>query len=176
MASTYPIFVAFVMPSGARVMYSTAVPAAASDGTYYAGDIIYNMTPSASGTVNPIGWVCTVGGSPGTFDGFGGVSAGAQLITASGAISPSIQGNYIITKAGVAAMTLAAPASTANGLIIEITSGTAYAHTITATGLLNTGTASVNVLTFAAYAGASVRLMAYNSLWNLLGYNTVTLS
>ena len=40
MAQTYSLFVAFVMPSGARMMYYSAFPTAASDGAYFAGDII----------------------------------------------------------------------------------------------------------------------------------------
>lgn len=73
---------------------------------------------------------------------------------------------YVITKAGVLADTLAAPtAGTDDGIEIEIASSTANAHTLTATGLLQTGTASVNVATFAASAGAGLKLMAYNGKW-----------
>ena len=98
-------------------------------------------------------------------------------ITASGAIAPSTPNEYIITKAGVAAMTLAAPvAGTDDGKQIEVSSSTAFAHTITATGLLQTGTASVNVATFAAFAGATLTLMAYGGKWMVLNSNAVTFS
>ncbi|MDE2022400.1 MAG: hypothetical protein KGI71_05830, partial [Patescibacteria group bacterium] len=72
-------------------------------------------------------------------------------LTTNGAIPPHAAQTYVITKAGVLAETLAAPtAGTDDGLQIVVTSNTANAHTITATGLLQTGTASVNVATFAA--------------------------
>jgi hypothetical protein len=55
-------------------------------------------------------------------------------------------------------------------------SQTANAHTITATGLLNTGSASVNVATFAAFAGANVVLMAFNGKWNVISSVGITFS
>jgi hypothetical protein len=45
----------------------TAAPAT---GTYLQGDIVWNSAPSnAAG--QPIGWVCVVGGTPGTWRTFG---------------------------------------------------------------------------------------------------------
>jgi hypothetical protein len=119
------------------------------------------------------------------------------LIAASGAIpiTPTtgpIGGNFVITKAGIAVLTLAAPKAGAqnwqniggflknnggqDGTILVITSGTLYAHTLTATGLLGTGTANVNEATFAAYAGAGVVLMAYGGLWLVLSSTGITFS
>ena len=96
-------------------------------------------------------------------------------ITADGAINSHTAAQYVITKAGVAGMTLGAPtATTDDGLIIIVTSNTANAHTITATGLFQTGAATVNVATFAAFAGASVTLMAYQGKWNVLNQNAIT--
>jgi hypothetical protein len=98
-------------------------------------------------------------------------------IIASGAIAPRNAAAYVITKAGVAAETLAAPtAGTDDGLMITLTSGTAFSHTLTATGLLNTGSASVNVATFAAFAGAGLVLMAYNGKWNVISATGITFS
>lgn len=74
--------------------------------------------------------------------------------------------NYIITRGSISAMTLAAPVDvTDDGKIITLISNTAFAHTLTATGLLKTGSASVNVATFAAFGGAGLRLRAYNAKW-----------
>jgi hypothetical protein len=88
------------------------------------------------------------------------------LVSANGAISPHVSGGYVITKGSIAALTLAAPtAGTDDGVRIEITSNTAFAHTVTATGLFLTGTASVNLATFAAFAGARLSLRAYNGKW-----------
>src|SRR5688572_11100813 len=73
-----------------------------------------------------------------------------SLLTVDGAIAPATPATYVITKAGVYAGTLAAPAVADNGKVIRVTSATANAHTITATGLLQPGTAAVNLATFAA--------------------------
>jgi hypothetical protein len=98
------------------------------------------------------------------------------LIAASGAINPHQSANYIFTKAGVAAMTLAAPTAGADdGILIAFLSNTAYAHTVTATGLLQDGSGNVNVATFAAHPGAALRLTAYNGKWMAEDQN-VTLS
>lgn len=94
-----------------------------------------------------------------------------SLVGATDAVDPHTAGNYVINKAGVDAMTLAAPTAGAisaggdDGKIIELSSNTANAHTLTATGLLETGTASVNLATFAAQKGAGLRLMAYQGKW-----------
>jgi len=98
-------------------------------------------------------------------------------VTADGAVSPSVQATYNVTKAGVAAMTLAAPtAVTHDGQIIRIFSATANAHTLTATNLLETGTANVSVATFAAQLGAGLTLMARNAKWVVLSSVGVTFS
>jgi hypothetical protein len=107
----------------------------------------------------------------------GGITIPPALLAASGAISPHLADDYVITKAGVAAMTLAAPtAGTDDGVIIQISSATANAHTVTATGLLETGSASVNVATFAAFAGAGLTLWAYNAKWIVLSAIGITFS
>ncbi len=95
-------------------------------------------------------------------------------ISASGAVSATVSGRYAITKAGVAALTLAAPG--ADGLAVELTSDTANAHTLTATGLLQTGSAAVNVATFNAQAGASLSLLSYNGKWKVMSANGVSFS
>ncbi len=103
---------------------------------------------------------------------------GLQAISASGAMLPHVAATYVITKsAAPAVMTLAAPTATVDdGKIIVVTSSTAQAHTITATGLFSTGTATVNLATFAAFAGATITLMAYNAKWNVLSFNAVVLT
>jgi hypothetical protein len=98
-------------------------------------------------------------------------------LTASGAIPVRPSVDYVITKAGVAALTLAAPTATVDdGTELVITSNTANAHTVTATGLLQTGTASVNTATFAAFAGAGLTLMAYQGKWNVTAAVAITFS
>jgi parallel beta-helix repeat protein len=48
--------------------YDTAAP---SSGTWSSGDIIWHSAPSSAGN---IGWVCTVGGTPGTWKSFGTIA------------------------------------------------------------------------------------------------------
>lgn len=57
------------LPKPRRQLYLSAIP---TTGTFVTGDLIYDSTPSASGH---IGWVCTAGGSPGTWKTFGAISA-----------------------------------------------------------------------------------------------------
>jgi hypothetical protein len=91
------------------------------------------------------------------------------------AIAP---GTATLTKAGVAAMTLAAPTVAQEGLILRVVSQTANAHTITATGLIDDGVTggSKTTATFAAFAGASIELMASNLKWAVISRNNVTVS
>jgi hypothetical protein len=44
--------------------WGTAAPSLSTDGTWQRGDVIWNTEPSAGG--DP-GWVCTTGGTPGTW-------------------------------------------------------------------------------------------------------------
>ena len=97
------------------------------------------------------------------------------LSGATDAIDPHNSGNYILTYAGVDAATLAAPTAVIDdGKTITVSSGGAHAHTITATGLLKTGSANVNLATFAAYAGAGLTLRAYNGLWQVISQIGIT--
>jgi hypothetical protein len=104
-------------------------------------------------------------------------SSTPQALAANAAIPPHVGHTYVVTKAGVAALTLAAPtAGTDDGIEITVTSNTANAHTLTTIGLLQTGTASVNLATFAAFAGAGLTLMAYQGKWNVISSVGITFS
>ncbi|MCB0251815.1 MAG: hypothetical protein KDI07_24820, partial [Anaerolineae bacterium] len=76
----------------------------------------------------------------------------------------------IITKGTAAALTLAAPtATTHDGVIIDITSTTAAAHTVTATTIgFNAGDAASDVCTFSAAIGNNLRVVAYQGEWYVL--------
>ena len=59
-----------------------------------------------------------------------------HTVSADKGLDPHTPGRYIITKGSAAALTLGAPVSGAeDGLQLLITSSTAFAHTLTATGL-----------------------------------------
>jgi hypothetical protein len=109
----------------------------------------------------------------------GQMATSVNALSASGAV-PVVGGKYAITKSSaIAALTLAAPNSgTMDGVKLEFVSSTAYAHTITAMSLLNNGGSGVpyTTATFAAHAGASITLMAYQGLWYVLSIDNVTLS
>lgn len=94
--------------------------------------------------------------------------AAVEVDAASGAIAIK-SGTVFLTKAGVAAMTLALPtaglpsAGGDDGKTLRIVGVTAQAHTVT------TPAAGVNgantTLTWTAAAGNSVELIAYNGSW-----------
>lgn len=106
------------------------------------------------------------------------VQNGVTLAAASGAITVA-GGTVVITKTGsLAALTLAAPTAAQNGTILRVTSATAFAHTVTATGLFDDGVTggSKTTATFAAFAGASMELMAYEGKWHTLSLKAVTVA
>lgn len=101
----------------------------------------------------------------------------ALTVIAAGAVPPHTAANYLISAGSAQALTLAAPTvGTDDGLRISFKSSTLFAHTITATGLLGTGTAAVNVATFAAQAGAGLELMAQNGKWLVMSSVGITFS
>jgi hypothetical protein len=106
------------------------------------------------------------------------VSNPITLADANGAIA-LVPGTVVITKTGsLAAMTLAAPTVAQNGLLLTVTSATAFAHTITATALIDNGVTggSKTTATFAAFAGASITLMAYAGKWHVISANVVSVA
>ena len=96
--------------------------------------------------------------------------------SANGAIGIT-SGLAALTKAGVAAMTLAAPTvTTDDGKILRIVSTTANAHTITQTtpGFNNAGS-SKDVATFGGAVGDYLLVVAYQGVWYVIGSSGATL-
>lgn len=87
-------------------------------------------------------------------------------------------GTVKLTKGSAAAITLAAPTAAQEGTIMYFVSNSAFAHVITATGLIDDGITggSKNTATFAAFAGASITLMAINLKWSVIAKNVVTVA
>jgi len=87
------------------------------------------------------------------------------LQSADGAVTIT-SGIQFITKAGVAALSVAVPSSN-DGVVITFVSTTANAHVITFTGatLQNGVTANRTTATLAAVAGASITVVAKGVLW-----------
>lgn len=106
---------------------------------------------------------------------FGGDQIAYQILSGiADAINPHLSAFYIVTNAAADLMTLAAPtAGVDDGVSIEVTVNTfpTPAHKITSTGNLQTGTGSVNSVTFpnatAGGAGSTVYLTAYQGKWNV---------
>jgi hypothetical protein len=105
--------------------------------------------------------------------------SGLEIDAASGAIGIK-SGNVLITKAGVAAMTLPLPTAGApsaagdDGRVLRIVSTTANAHTVTtpASGLNGVS----HIATFAANVGSAIELVAYNGSWWMANAIGITLS
>lgn len=101
------------------------------------------------------------------------------LYAASGAVAKTSSYDVITKTGSLAALTLAAPTAAEAGLVKVITSTTAFAHTVTATGLFDNGVTggSKNTATFAAFAGASMTIMATASgKWNIIALHNVTVA
>lgn len=110
----------------------------------------------------------------------GGTSTGIPLITTisgDGAISIA-QGTVILTKGSAAAITLAAPTAAQAGTTIAIVAQSAFAHVVTATGLIDDGVTggSKNTWTSAAFVGSSLTLQAIALKWSVLSKNLGTIA
>ena len=83
---------------------------------------------------------------------------------------------YVITKAGVCAITLEAPSKAQNGLRLTFRSATANAHTVTYTAGFLGGTTASDIGTFAASVGASCTFEANGGTWGILALASVTVA
>jgi hypothetical protein len=95
-----------------------------------------------------------------------------------GAITIAPETTVVFTKAGVAEMTLAAPSAAQAGTRMTFTAGTANAHTLTATGLIEDGVTggAKNVATFAAFVGSSLELEARALKWHVVSKNACVIT
>lgn len=84
----------------------------------------------------------------------------------------------VISKPSIAAMTLAAPTTDQNGTEVILVSGTAYAHVVTATGLIADGVTGgyKNTVTLGAFVGACCVLQAYNQKWIVKSKTVATIA
>jgi hypothetical protein len=92
-------------------------------------------------------------------------------------INPHVSGNFIVTRAGVDAMTLGAPTpGLDDNLSIAIYSDTANAHTITTASLFANGAALAAVATFKPFRGSGLTLRAFNGVWQVLSSNVSSIT
>ena len=83
-----------------------------------------------------------------------------------------------LTKGSAGAYTLAAPTVKEEGCEMTITSASAYAHVVTATGLIEDGITggAKTTMTFAAFKGATITLIAISAKWHVKSKNVVTIT
>ena len=120
-------------------------------------DVIGNVTGNVTGDV--------------TGNLSGAVKRPVQVGSANGAITIK-DGFVVLTKAGVAAMTLADPtATTDDGKELTVIALTANAHTVTIASGLNGAGAGADVGTFGGAVGDRFTVVAYNGKWYASGVN-----
>jgi hypothetical protein len=87
-------------------------------------------------------------------------------------------GIAMLTKAGVAAMTLAAPtATTDDGKVLRIVAATANAHTVTQSSPgFNGAGGSGDVATFGGAIGDNLVIVAYQGVWHIVSKVNVTVA
>jgi hypothetical protein len=97
--------------------------------------------------------------------------------TADGAIALASE-IAILSKTSAAAMTLAAPLKSQDGQELTVTAGTAYAHVVTATNLIEDGVTggAKDTITLGAFVGASATLIALGGKWHLKSVNVATIA
>lgn len=98
------------------------------------------------------------------------IGDGAIVITA---------GTIVLTKGSAAAITLGPPSVAQVGTEITIYAGSAFAHVVTATGLIDDGVTggSKTTATFAAFVGAALTLIAAQAgKWGVKSKNVVTIT
>lgn len=101
----------------------------------------------------------------------------APIITdaADAAILPGVDATYVFTKGSASTHTLAAP--TVLGVTLTLCAGSAFAHVITATGLIDNGVTggSKTTITLASFVGSNIVLQAVQAgKWMVVASNTVT--
>lgn len=104
----------------------------------------------------------------------GGPAGTPPTYTSSGAITvmPGVQ---YIGSAGALAMTLAAPTTAQNGMIMILLASTAQAHTVTNTAGFGGGTTARDVATFGGAINDGFIFFANNGVWWVISTRNVTL-
>jgi hypothetical protein len=104
-------------------------------------------------------------------------AAGVESFAVDGALTKTT-GVKVLTKGSVGAYTLAAPTAAEEGRRLTIINGSAFAHVLTATNLIDDGVTggAKDTATFGAFVGASIELIAYNLKWTVLAKNVVTIA
>lgn len=148
--------------------------AGSSVGGAYMPDASYNRTGATDTAGTYAGPVIT---APTITGGTTTAIPVVTTIAGDGAITIA-QGTVILTKGSAAAITLAAPTAAQAGTTIAIVAQSAFAHVVTATGLIDDGVTggSKNTWTSAAFVGSTVTLQAIGLKWSVLSKNLGTIA
>ena len=131
----------------------TAVPAS---GTYNIMDRVENSAPALA---TPEHWVCTSGGSPGTWVAAPPLQAVANRLSIAAASAVAVTDNIVyITGSGAHNITLAAPAAANNGTRISVVNTSSGTVTLVA----GTGAGVIGTATIATLTGASLVSLTTN--------------
>lgn len=141
MADSYELFL--------RQFQRGALDAVPTSGTFQIGDFIFNSSVAAGG---PLGWICTTGGTPGTWVPVAPVGASAPTtLAAAGAVAPT--SSVVDINSGGFNITLTAPTAVQNGARIAFVNDTASACTFVA----GSGTTLIGNATLAANSSAQIQ-------------------
>lgn len=105
------------------------VTAAPSYGTGTKGDLTYNGDPDPG---EPLGWVCTTAGTPGTWTPFG-TTPKVTTVTAASYTVLSTDQDVFVNRAGAVALTLPASPATGQRHFVKDISGAAATNNVTVT-------------------------------------------
>lgn len=111
----------------------------------------------------------------------GGTVSAKEVVTLvpGDAVLAPVTGIIVLTKGSAAAVSLAAPTLAQLGTRLTIYAGSAFAHVLTATALIDDGVTggSKTTATFAAFVGASLTLIAAQAgKWGVESKNVVTIT
>lgn len=94
-------------------------------------------------------------------------------------VPPLRNTTYVLNKgSALSATTLGAPTKAQDGILITLFCASAFAHVVTATGLIDDGVTggAKTTLTFGAFVGASITLQAYNGHWIVIAKNVCVIT
>jgi len=99
-------------------------------------------------------------------------------IGADGVIAVPVRDTIFVIQKGsaLASSTFANPSAAQNGIVVTFVSGTDFAHVVATVGVRDGTTGLHTTLTFAAFVGTGVTLLAMNAQWYVLGNSAVTIT
>jgi hypothetical protein len=172
-ASITAEFKGYVNHASSRDAFGTAAP---TTGTWRQGDRVWHSAPAAAGN---IGWVCTTGGTPGTWKTFGVISVATAPYTvtyaASITLDPTLGSNPQITATGNPTIGVSTTgAFNGQQILLEVLASTAQ-RTVTLTGInILPGLSSVNAIASSKVGFFAFRYSALDSAWHLMSYGAST--